>query len=65
VKINVTTVINNSCFLPYSRSVVKVSIWGPGTLEKIGALLEAEMASPNLLVPIMAVRGLGTLANNF
>jgi len=45
--------------------VVKVYIWGPRNSEKIGALLSAEGALLNLLVPLTAVWGPGTLASNF
>jgi len=38
---------------------------GPRNSEKFGALLLAEGASLNLLVPLMAVWCLGTLASNF
>ena len=44
---------------------LKYQFRGPRTLEKFGALLEAERASLNLLVPITSVWGLGTFANNF
>ena len=38
---------------------------GPRNSEKIGALLSAEGAIFNSLVPLTAVWGLGTLASNF
>jgi len=47
------------------RQWLKYKFGGPGTLKKIGALLYTEGAPLNVLVPLRAVWGLGTLASNY
>ena len=65
---NVLVVLADRQTVPYIRHRIssgKVHIWRPGTLKKIRALLSAEGAPLNLLVPLTAVWGPGTLASNF